>query len=131
MLSHFFFTKGIFFKILNRSKPKLKKINKLFSIVYKIKTETQYQTTMHVNNPNCAEDELKKSAGEILNGIKRTVEVQVVNPSTFNFQDQTILGTSLLYFTLCAHKNSFTFVILFEFPYLSIQLLLLHSTYTI
>lgn len=49
---------------------------------------------MHVNNQNCAEDELKKSAGEILNGIKRTVEVQVVNPSTFNFQDQTILGMS-------------------------------------
>lgn len=61
-----------------------------------MKTEAQYQTTMHVNNQNCADDELKKSAGEILNGIKRTVEVQVVNPSTFNFQDQTILGKSAL-----------------------------------
>lgn len=62
--------------------------------IFEFKTETQYQTTMHVNNQNCADDELKKSAGEILNGIKRTVEVQVVNPSTFNFQDQTILGKS-------------------------------------
>lgn len=43
------------------------------------------------NNQN-REDELKKSAEEILNGVKRTVEVQVVNPNTFNFQDQTILG---------------------------------------
>lgn len=43
-------------------------------------------------NSRNREDELKKSAGEILNGVKRTVEVQVVNPNTFNFQDQTILG---------------------------------------
>lgn len=70
----------------------------VFFSIFEIKTETQYQTTIHVNNQNCAEDELKKSAGEILNGIKRTVEVQVVNPSTFNFQDQTILGMSIKYF---------------------------------
>lgn len=39
------------------------------------------------------DDDLKRSAGEILNGVKRTVEVQVVNPdNTFNFQNQTILG---------------------------------------
>lgn len=47
---------------------------------------------MHANNTHSREDELKKCAGEILNGVKRTVEVQVVNPNTFNFQDQTILG---------------------------------------
>lgn len=54
--------------------------------------DAQFQTTMHANTQSRAEDELKKSAGEILNGVKRTVEVQVVNPNTFSFQDQTILG---------------------------------------
>lgn len=40
------------------------------------------------------DDDLKKSAGEILNGVKRTVEVQTVNPdNAFNFQNQPILGT--------------------------------------
>lgn len=47
---------------------------------------------MHANNQVRVEDDLKRSAGEILNGVKRMVEVQVVNPTTFNFQDQTILG---------------------------------------
>lgn len=37
--------------------------------------------------------DLKRSAGEILNGVKRTVEVQVVDTSNaYNFQDQTMLG---------------------------------------
>lgn len=80
----------------------------------KINDETQYQTTMHVNNQNCAEDELKKSAGEILNGIKRTVEVQVVNPSTFNFQDQTILGMCV-YRTIVVHiQNLLRLPILYQ-----------------
>lgn len=39
------------------------------------------------------DDDLKRSAGEILNGVKRTVEVQVVDSTNpYNFQDQTILG---------------------------------------
>ncbi|XP_031628435.1 uncharacterized protein LOC116344149 isoform X2 [Contarinia nasturtii] len=55
------------------------------------KVDAQYHKTMHANDSHSREDELKKSAGEILNGVKRTVEVQVVNSNTFNFQDQTIL----------------------------------------
>lgn len=40
-----------------------------------------------------SDDELQRSAGEILHGVKRTVEVQVVNPDdTFDFPNQTILG---------------------------------------
>lgn len=39
------------------------------------------------------DDELKKSAGEILNGVKRTVEVQTVNPkNNSTLQESTILG---------------------------------------
>lgn len=55
--------------------------------------------SMHSNNQthNHTEDDLKKSAGEILNGVKRTVEVQVVNPNSFNFQDQTILGMTTIH----------------------------------
>lgn len=69
----------------------LNQFNDLFRNL-SFKVDAQYQKTLHANDPNRAEDELKRSAGEILNGVKRTVEVQVVNPSTFNFQDQTILG---------------------------------------
>lgn len=44
-----------------------------------------------------SDDELKRSAGEILNGVKRTVEVQVVNPDdTFDFENQTILGETFV-----------------------------------
>lgn len=44
-----------------------------------------------------SDDELKRCAGEILNGVKRTVEVQVVNPDdTFDFPSQTILGKSFV-----------------------------------
>lgn len=57
-----------------------------------LKVDAQYQKSMQINSRNHAEDELKKCAGEILNGVRRTVEVQVVNPNAFNFQDQTILG---------------------------------------
>lgn len=53
---------------------------------------TSYQNCT-VADQASSDEELKKSAGEILNGIKRTVEVQVVNPpSTFNFQESAILG---------------------------------------
>lgn len=44
-------------------------------------------------DPINSDDELKKCAGEILNGIKRTVEVQVVNPPNhFYTQESSILG---------------------------------------
>lgn len=47
------------------------------------------------------DDDLKRSAGEILNGVKRTVEVQVVNPdNTFSFQNPTILGEFINIFRL-------------------------------
>lgn len=70
----------------------------------KVDRIAQQQKTINGNNQVNPEDELKKSAGEILNGVKRTVEVQVVNSSnTFNFQDQTILGIAFTIYTIFAH----------------------------
>lgn len=57
---------------------------------WQIDNANQYQERANQRN---SDEELKRSAGEILNGVKRTVEVQVVNPpNTFNFQDSSILG---------------------------------------
>lgn len=57
---------------------------------------TTYQSSNTTNPKPNTDEELKKSAGEILNGVRRTVEVQVINSSNaFNFQDASILGESL------------------------------------
>ncbi|XP_037047495.1 forkhead box protein N3-like isoform X2 [Bradysia coprophila] len=47
---------------------------------------------LHTNNA----DDLKRTAGEILNGVRRTVEVQVINPPSCLFQDNTVLDTDYL-----------------------------------
>lgn len=64
---------------------------------------------MNANNQIRTDDELKRSAGEILNGVKRTVEVQVVNPNTYNFQDQTILGRFFLPILSASSNTGFLF----------------------
>lgn len=38
-------------------------------------------------------DDLKRTAGEILNGVRRTVEVQVINPPSCLFQDNAVIDT--------------------------------------
>lgn len=54
-----------------------------------IQPTTTYQSMDIISS----DDDLKKSAGEILNGVKRTVQVQAAYPSThFNFQDTSLLG---------------------------------------
>lgn len=82
-----------------------------------MKVDTQYQKTMQANTNHNREDELKKSAGEILNGVKRTVEVQVVNPNTFNFQDQTILGMFISGSILDTFLNNNVFSYFYLFLY--------------
>lgn len=59
-------------------------------------------------------DDLKRSAGEILNGIRRNVEVQIVHPiSSNNFQAYALLdsGTCLKYFRIQNWSNTY-----FPFP---------------
>ncbi|KAJ6638207.1 Forkhead transcription factor HCM1 [Pseudolycoriella hygida] len=48
----------------------------------------------HLNTSNT--DELKRSAGEILNGVRRTVEVQVINQPSCLFQDNAVIDTDYL-----------------------------------
>lgn len=80
---------------------KRKNTNNYCFTYQKVDRMSQQQKTISGNNQVNSEDELKKSAGEILNGVKRTVEVQVVNSSnTFNFQDQTILGMIHIIYTI-------------------------------
>lgn len=75
---------------------------------------------MNANNQIRTDDELKRSAGEILNGVKRTVEVQVVNPNTFNFQDQTILGRVFL-LILSASTSTWAFYLMTNFQHIFVH----------
>lgn len=95
---------------------KRKNTNNFCFMFQKFDRMSQQQKTISGNNQINSEDELKKSAGELLNGVKRTVEVQVVNSSnTFNFQDQTILGMIYMFtHNICNlfknnNKNLFVF----------------------
>lgn len=59
----------------------------------------QAQTQSHQSNPQIefehGQTDLRRSAGEILNGVKRNVEVQIMHPSdTSNtYQSYTILDS--------------------------------------
>lgn len=73
---------------------------KLQSVIHNTPASYQSVVPAPIDTLN-SDDDLKKCAGEILNGIKRTVEVQIVHPPNhFYTQESSILGKQIANFIL-------------------------------